>query len=114
MLVQARSRVLGLAHLFVAVALTSVLGACGASRSDGAVDGAARPSGPGISRDTRNISFDPAPLYRQMGMIAQGLPFPIVGRVGCLGGRTADSTHVAVALSFSVTALRNSLRSLPS
>jgi len=102
MLVLARPRVPGFGRLLVAMALTAVLGACGASRSDGA---AARPSGPGIARDLRNISFDPAPLYRQMGMIAQGLPFPIVGRVAFLGGRTADSTHVAVALSFSVTAL---------
>jgi GWxTD domain-containing protein len=101
MLVQFRSRVPGFGRLVVVVALASVIGACGASRSDGA----ARPSGPGISRDLRNISFDPAPLYRQMGMIAQGLPFPIVGRVGFLGGRTADSTHVVVALSFSVSAL---------
>lgn len=60
---------------------------------------------PSLARDTRNISFDPAPLYRQMGMIARGLPFPIVGRVGFLATDSAQRTHVVVALSFSATSL---------
>ncbi|MBX3174156.1 MAG: GWxTD domain-containing protein [Gemmatimonadaceae bacterium] len=63
------------------------------------------PAGPGLQRDTRNISFDPAPLYRQMGMIARGLPFPIVARVGYLATSQPDSTHVLLALSFSATSL---------
>ncbi|MEX2180614.1 MAG: GWxTD domain-containing protein [Gemmatimonadaceae bacterium] len=94
-----------LARLVAAVTLASALGGCGASRGDGAANGSARPQGPGLSRDQRNISFDPAPLYRQMGMIAQGLPFPVVGRVGFLGSSTPDSTHVVVAVSFPVTAV---------
>lgn len=60
---------------------------------------------PGLRRDTRNISFDPAPLYRQMGMIARGLPFPLVGRVGYLAATTPDTTHVVLGLSFAPTSL---------
>ena len=66
---------------------------------------APRPSGPGIQRDLRNISFDPAPLYRQMGMIARGLPFPVVGRVGFLASNVADTTHVVLGFSFSPASL---------
>ncbi len=63
------------------------------------------PPAPGHRRDTRNISFDPAPLYRQMGMIARGLPFPLVGRVGYLAAATPDTTHVVLGLSFAPTSL---------
>lgn len=64
-----------------------------------------RPGAPGLQRDQRNISFDPAPLYRQMGLIARGLPFPVVGRVGYLAAAAPDTTHVVLALSFSATSL---------
>jgi len=70
-----------------------------------AADGATPGRPPAISRDTRNISFDPAPLYRQMGLIARGLPFPLVGRAAVFSSANADSTHVVVALAFSSSSL---------
>src|SRR5262245_7500564 len=57
------------------------------------------------SRATPGITFDASPLYRQMGMIARGLPFPLVGRAAFAAGPSADSTHVVVALTFSNAAL---------
>lgn len=76
-----------------------------------ACGGASTPSGtpaqpPAIQRDQRNLFFDPLPLYRQMGMIARGQPFPVVGRVSALPARASDSTHVIVVLGFAPTALR--------
>lgn len=90
-----------------ALALLAILTVTGCGASGGASGGPARPSGtgPAIERDLRNISFDPAPLYRQMGMIARGIPFPVVGRVGYLASDTPDTTHVTLALSFSATSL---------
>lgn len=64
------------------------------------------PEGPAISGDLRNLSFDPTALYRQMGLIARGQPFPVVGRFAFLASPTPDSTHVVLALSFSPSALR--------
>jgi len=87
-------------RLLVATALLAAVTGCGRGASTEA-PGAT----PGLARDTRNISFDPAPLYRQMGMIARGLPFPIVGRVGFLAADSSQRTHVLVALSFSATSL---------
>lgn len=84
--------------LFAALALLAA--ACGASTAN-TPDGGA----PAIARDTRNLSFDPAPIYRQMGLIARGLPFPIVGRVGFLASSNPDTTHVVLALGFSSTSL---------
>lgn len=76
--------------------------ACGGSPG---APGASGPA-PAVQRDQRNLSFDPLPLYRQMGMIARGQPFPVVGRVGALPGRSADSSHVVVVLGFAPSALR--------
>lgn len=86
----------------LAVALVAATVGCSSVSRDPA---APRPSGPGLQRDLRNISFDPAPLYRQMGMIARGLPFPIVGRVGFLASRVADTTHVLLGFSFAPASL---------
>lgn len=61
---------------------------------------------PTVQRDQRSPSFDPLPLYRQMGLIARGLPFPVVGRIDALPGRTADTSHVVVVLGFAPSALR--------
>ncbi len=57
------------------------------------------------ARPGQNLSFDATPLFRQMGMIARGLPFPLVGRTAFLAGATPDTTHVAIAITFSNTAL---------
>lgn len=84
----------------VAIPILVIVAACGGSAATETPGGA-----PGLGRDTRNISFDPAPLYRQMGMIARGLPFPIVGRVGFFATGSDAQTHVVVALSFSATTL---------
>lgn len=74
--------------------------ACGARAGNGEAG-----SAPTIARDLRNISFDPAPLYRQMGMIARGAPFPITGRIGYFAASTAAQTHVVLSLSFASTSL---------
>ena len=86
----------------LSVAFLAATAACSSAPREPA---APRPSGPGIQRDLRNISFDPAPLYRQMGMIARGLPFPVVGRVGFLASNVADTTHVVLGFSFSPASL---------
>lgn len=75
--------------------------ACGGSSGGGAGSAA-----PAVQRDQRQISFDPTPLYRQMGMIARGLPFPLMGRTAFLPGATADTTHTVLVLGFSPAALR--------
>jgi GWxTD domain-containing protein len=59
-----------------------------------------------VQRDQRQISFDPTPLYRQMGMIARGLPFPVVGRVAFLPSASRDTAHTVLVLGFSPAALR--------
>jgi GWxTD domain-containing protein len=87
--------------LFTASLLIGALSCGGSSGPAGAPAGAA----PTIVRDTRNISFDPAPLYRQMGLIARGLPFPIVGRAAVFASPNPDSVHVVVALAFSSMSL---------
>ncbi len=91
-------------RVFLVGALIVGIAGCGGGRA-AAADGAPRPANPTLARDLRNISFDPTPLYRQMGLIAQGLPFPVVGRVGFVGGASADTTHVIAAFSFAVTTL---------
>ena len=96
---------------FLPVAAASLLAtvlACSSAPREGAVPASTGPrpaSGPGLQRDLRNISFDPAPLYRQMGMIARGLPFPVVGRVGFLASERPDTTHVILGLSFAPSSL---------
>lgn len=75
--------------------------ACGGSSGDGT-----EPRVPSVQRDQRQITFDPTPLYRQMGMIARGLPFPLVGRTAFLPAASIDSTHTVLVLGFSPAALR--------
>jgi GWxTD domain-containing protein len=93
---------LALRALFLATLVISGAAACGrgASPSGGA------PQAPTIQRDQRNLSFDPLPLYRQMGMIARGQPFPVVGRISALPAQTPERTHVIVVLGFAPSALR--------
>jgi GWxTD domain-containing protein len=86
-------------RLFAATLLVAM--ACGRPPAEGPAPG----GNPAIARDTRNISFDPAPLYRQMGLIARGLPFPLVGRVGFFATPHADSVHTVIALAFSSASL---------
>jgi GWxTD domain-containing protein len=76
--------------------------ACGGSSSGGA-----EPAGvPSVQRDQRQISFDPTPLYRQMGMIARGQPFPLVGRTAFLPAAFPDSTHTVLVVGFAPSTLR--------
>lgn len=65
-------------------------------------------SAPGSAPAGRNaqaINFDATPLYRQMGMLARGLPFPVLGRAAFVASAGPDTTHVIVALSFANSAL---------
>lgn len=86
-----------------AVALTLVVTACGAARSDRPRRGAG--GRPAMPRGTQALSFDATQLYRQMGLLARGTPFPLLGRVTTLASRTPDTTQVIVAVSFPALAL---------
>lgn len=100
----------GIAVLFSALLLTT---SCG--RSAGTAEPAGSPApqrgtppstaATPSARNTQAPTFDAAPLYRQMGMLARGLPFPLVGRAAFTATATADTTHVIVGLSFANTAL---------
>lgn len=91
-----------------AALLLILASACGGGRS--APPGGASAGRPGTptsgaagaqgARGSQAISFDASPLFRQMGMIARGLPFPLVGRAAFAATRTPDSTHVVVGVSF--------------
>jgi GWxTD domain-containing protein len=83
--------------------LLLVLAACARTADERVTS---RPSGAASQRDLRTLSFDPTALYRQMGMLARGAPFPMVGRVGFLGSASPDTTHVVLTLSFAPGALR--------
>lgn len=88
------------APLLVAVSLVACRGSAPAGpRPEGA--GAGGGTAPAPSRAPQSLSFDATPLYRQMGMLARGLPLPFVGRVSYLASPTGDRTHVVVALSLS-------------
>lgn len=77
--------------------------ACARATDDRATS---RPGSASLQRDLRSISFDPTPLYQQMGMIARGAPFPMVGRIGFLAAARPETTHVVLTLSFAPSALR--------
>ena len=66
------------------------------------------PSGapvPTVQRATSAPTFDATPLYRQMGLIAHGFPFPVLGRVAFLASAVPDTTHMVLGLSLSNSAL---------
>jgi GWxTD domain-containing protein len=94
-----KSRALLSRSLRTGLGFVLVIAACGRggrSRPPGAP-----PSGtPSIARSSQNPSFDATPLYRQMGMIARGLPFPVLGRAAFVASAVPDTTHVVVAISF--------------
>ncbi len=92
--------------------LASVVSGCGASRggaTDGARPGQPSPTGrrpaPSVPRGAQALSFDATALYRQMGMLARGMPFPLLGRVAAFASPAPDTTHVVVAVSFPAVAL---------
>lgn len=60
---------------------------------------------PAPARAPQALTFDPTALYRQVGLLARGLPLPFIGRVSYLAAPTQDSTHVVVALSLANNAL---------
>lgn len=77
--------------------------ACGRSGRAAAPNGPAAPPAPSTATAaprSQALTFDATPLFRQMGMIARGLPFPLVGRAAFAATGTPDSTHVVVALAF--------------
>ncbi len=102
-------------RLTVGAFVLAVLSACGGRGA--APGGPPQPGGPGGGAGpaqpvTRNQprgslvpNFDATPLYRQMGLIARGLPFPILGRAAFAATPSADSTHVVVGVTFANAAL---------
>lgn len=98
------------AHLaLIALAVLSV--ACGRSGRT-PPDGAPAPRREGPAPSTANarvsgqvLTFDASPLYRQMGLLARGLPFPIIGRAGFVASAAPDTTHVVVAVTFANASL---------
>ncbi len=107
----ALSRTLG-TPLLRSLLLLALTVACGGGRPP-ASGGAGAPAGtpgagggaPAVRGNTLTPSFDATPLYRQMGMLARGLPFPVLGRAAFVASADPDSTHVIVALAFSNAAL---------
>ncbi len=91
-----------LARVLFAVLLVASCGGGGRTSPPGGAPGT-RP-GPtaegGAPRAQQGISFDATPLFRQMGMLARGLPFPLVGRAAFAATPSPDSTHVVVAVAF--------------
>lgn len=89
------------------LALLVLLAACGRGgrTPPGTTPGGAPAPVPTPQRASQGISFDATPLFRQMGMIARGAPFPIVGRAAFAATGAPDSTHVIVALTFANASL---------
>jgi GWxTD domain-containing protein len=90
-------------RLLAPAALLTLVAACSGS-SRGATPGAA-PTASGTGRGTPPLSFDATPVYRQAGLIARGLPFPIIGRAAFLASATPDTTHVVISLAFASASL---------
>lgn len=88
-----------------------LLAACGRGGRTPPPGGAGAPPGasgaPGATptRATQGITFDASPLFRQMGMLARGLPFPMVGRAAFAATKDPEMTHVVVAIAFSNSTL---------
>lgn len=89
-----------LSGIVAAASLVVLLSACG--RPAAAPAGAPTPT---VARASSTPTFDATPLYRQMGMIAQGLPLPVLGRVAFLASGDPAKTHVLVGLSLANSAL---------
>lgn len=89
------------------LALLVLLAACGRGgrTPPGTAPEGAPAQVPTPQRASQGISFDATPLFRQMGMIARGAPFPIVGRAAFAATGAPDSTHVIVALTFANASL---------
>ncbi len=86
--------------------LASVLVLAAACGGGGSGPGGQPPGAtPAPQRAAGSLSFDATPLYRQMGLIARGIPLPILGRATYLGSSNPDTTHVVVALAFASNAL---------
>lgn len=86
-----------------ALGLFLLVAACG--RTGRATPTAGTAPGPVTSRGTAALSFDATPLYRQMGLIAHGLPFPVLGRAAYLASASPDTTHVIVSFAFASATL---------
>ncbi len=79
--------------------------AAACSGGTGGPAGQSPASPPAPQRAAGSLSFDATPFYRQMGLIARGIPFPVLGRATYLGSSNPDTTHVVVALAFASNAL---------
>lgn len=90
-------------RFLTALALAAATLACGGSAGAPGASGAPAPA---VPRDQRTPTFDPTTLFRQMGMIARGQPFPVVGRISVLPSADSGRAHVIVALGFAPLALR--------
>lgn len=99
-----RRSVLTLLVVLLAFAVSGCGGARGASRG-GEGSAAGRRPAPTLPRGAQSLSFDATALYRQMGMLARGMPFPLLGRVAAFASPSPDTTHVVIAVSLPAVAL---------
>lgn len=94
--------------LALALLAAFALEGCGSGRavSPPTPGGAPSPLPTGVPQGADLGGFDAVPLYRQMGLFADGAPMPFVGSVTFLGGRTGDSTYALVTISLANRALK--------
>ena len=90
--------------VLLALGVSGCGGARGAPRGGEAPSAGRRPA-PTVPRGAQSLSFDATALYRQMGMLARGMPFPLLGRIAAFASPSPDTTHVVVAVSFPAVAL---------
>jgi GWxTD domain-containing protein len=88
-----RAWVLGLSGLVIIGCSSRTRGGGGTRDARGDKHGPESPAASGTAPD-------PSSFYRQLGMLAQSGPFPFVGQLRYLAGRTADSTLALITLSF--------------
>lgn len=82
----------------VGLSVTVAISCAPRAQNDG---GRGRGEGHGPPSPAANAGApDPSPFYRQLGMIAQSGPFPVVGQIRYLAGATTDSTLALITLSF--------------
>ena len=84
----------------VAALLVATLASCG--RPPAPAGGVPTPT---VARASSAPVFDATPLYRQMGLLAHGLPLPMLGRIAFAASPVPDTTHMIVGISLANSTL---------